>query len=206
MVDEAGQEAFAWEQILTDEILLGPASRCQSEPRGSKARRANPPPSLPAASPKRASAPRVAGSPRALLEGMGRNAVMQWLASTQNEDDPAANSPVPVRVSEEVLPVVNLEEEEIPDEPTGSKKAPSQSDPDDERTSLGTSIDSDCYPGLDRFLGEENKEASVSSEESEEEEAVDDPPQEEETTATEPNQLAPAQLPMFIFTELTSSW
>ena len=173
MVDAVGEQAFSWDRKLSEEDLL--ESRGRSEPRGSTEQ---PPvvipPSLPTMSPTRslreeapASAPAV---PAGILANLDRQSILDWLDQTQAGGS-APRSVPPVDADTEDHDAV--EDGEIREEPTVSQESPNLDNRTEDTSSVRSSMNSDCYPGLDRFkehLSESSEESDADTEDLESDE------------------------------------
>ena len=163
MVDETGEQAFSWERRLSEEDLLTPRGR--SEPRGPAEQPVVVvPPSLPTLSPTqslREEAPAVVSAmPAGILENMDRQSILDWLNRTQADGSaPGTVHPVNQGTEDQVV----VEDGEILEEPAGSQGNPSLADHSEGSASRRSSVNSDYYPGLDRFKEPNLSESSDSS-------------------------------------------
>ena len=166
MVDETGQQAFPWDRRLSEEDLLSPRGR--SEPRGSAQQPVIVvPPSLPTMSPTQslredapAVVPAVPAVPAGILETMDRQSILDWLDRTQaNGSTPRSEHPGNQGTEDQVV----VEDGEILEEPESSQDTPGLVDHSEGSASRRSSVNSDFYPGLDRFKGDNLSEASDSS-------------------------------------------
>ena len=163
MVDETGEQAFSWDRRLSEEDLLTPRGR--SEPRGSAEQPVVVvPPSLPTMSPTqslREEAPAVAPAvPAGILENLDRQSILDWLNRTQADGSaPGTVHPDNQGTEDQVV----VEDGEILEEPAGSQDSPSLVDHSEDSASRRSSVNSDYYPGLDRFKGPNLSDSSGSS-------------------------------------------